>query len=85
MAVHSTKKGDTLSSIVPMLDQGAVVTLSRNNLDYVVTEYGIARLKYSTVRQRAKALIEIAHPKFRAELQQQAIALGFCYPEDFSS
>jgi acyl-CoA hydrolase len=85
IAVHATKKNDTISAIVPTLEPGAIVTLSRNNLDYVVTEFGIARLKYATVRQRAKALIGIAHPKFRPELQRRAIELGFCYPEDFSS
>jgi acyl-CoA hydrolase len=56
-----TKQG-TVSTIVPMLKQGAFVTTSRNDIDYVVTEYGIAHLRGKSVRQRAKELIAIAHP-----------------------
>lgn len=46
----------------------AAVTTSRNDVEYVVTEYGVANLRYHTVRDRAKALIGISHPKFRDEL-----------------
>ena len=49
-----------------------MVTLSRNELDYVVTEYGIAPLRGRSVRQRVENLIAVAHPDFRAELRQQA-------------
>ncbi|MGN0204801.1 MAG: acetyl-CoA hydrolase/transferase family protein [Coprococcus sp.] len=67
IAMPSTVKGKK-SKIVPILDEGAAVTTSRNDVDYVVTEYGIAHLKGKTLRQRSKALIEIAHPDFRPEL-----------------
>ena len=64
----STARKGTISKIVPLLDEGAAVTTSRNDVDYVVTEYGIAHLKGKTLRARAKALIEIAHPDFRDDL-----------------
>ena len=67
MAMPSTVKGK-ISKIVPLLDEGAAVTTSRNDVDYVVTEYGIAPLKGRTLRQRARNLIAIAHPNFRSEL-----------------
>ena len=53
-----------------MLDYGSAVTTSRNDVDYVVTEYGIAHLTGRTLRQRARALIEIAHPDFRGQLRE---------------
>ena len=68
IAMTSTAAAGKISKIVPFLDQGAAVTTSRNDVEYVVTEYGIANLKYHTVRERAKRLIGIAHPDFRAEL-----------------
>lgn len=67
MAMPSTVKGK-ISKIVPLLDEGAAVTTSRNDVDYVVTEFGAAPLKGLSLRQRARNLIEIAHPDFRAEL-----------------
>ncbi len=66
-----TKNGPT-SRIVPLLLQGTVVTLQRNMVDYVVSEYGIARLKGKTLNQRIDELISIAHPDFRAELRKAA-------------
>ena len=68
LAMPSTARKGTISKIVPLLDEGAAVTTSRNDVDYVVTEYGIAHLKGKTLRARAKALIEIAHPDFRDDL-----------------
>ena len=68
LAMPSTVKGK-ISKIVPQLDEGASVTTSRNDVDYVVTEYGIAALKGRTLRDRARNLIEIAHPDFRDELK----------------
>lgn len=59
--------------IVPLLDAGAAVTTCRCDVDYVVTEYGAAHLKGHTLRQRAKALIEIAHPDFRDELKEEYV------------
>ena len=64
----TTGKTKKISKIVPLLDEGAAVTTSRNDVDYIITEYGIAALKGKTLRQRAKALINIAHPDFREEL-----------------
>ena len=58
-------------AIVPLLDEGAAVTTSRNDVDYIVTEYGVAALKGQTLRQRARNLIEIAHPDFRDELKAE--------------
>lgn len=68
IAIPSTAKNGTISRIAPMLDPGAGVVTSRGSVHYVVTEYGIAYLHGHTIRQRAEALIEIAHPKFRDEL-----------------
>ena len=70
LAFPSTVKGK-VSKIVPYLDPGAAVTTSRNDIDYVVTEYGIAALKGHTLRDRARALISIAHPDFRDELKDE--------------
>jgi acyl-CoA hydrolase len=60
------------SKIVPMLTPGAIVSLSRNDVDHVVTEYGVAALKGTSVRERVKRLIAIAHPQFRESLQKEA-------------
>ncbi|MFB3917235.1 MAG: acetyl-CoA hydrolase/transferase family protein [Terriglobales bacterium] len=68
IALPSTAKNDTMSRIVPMLSPGAGVVTSRGLIRYVVTEYGIAYLHGRSIRQRAEALIQIAHPKFRDEL-----------------
>jgi len=67
----------TISKIAPTLTPGAVVTLHRSNIDYVVTEYGVVRLKGAPVNERAALLISIAHPDFRAALQEEAEKLGF--------
>lgn len=68
----STALGGSVSRIVPQFDEGAVVTIPRYFADYVVTEYGVARLLGRSVRERADQLIGIAHPDFRAELLQSA-------------
>ena len=70
IALPSTAKNDTVSRISPMLSPGAGVVTSRGLIRYVVTEYGVAFLHGKSIRERAKALIEIAHPKFREELYQ---------------
>jgi 4-hydroxybutyrate CoA-transferase len=64
IAMPSTASGGKISKIVPYLDQGAAVTTSRNDVEYVITEYGIANLRYHTLRDRARQLIKIAHPNF---------------------
>src|SRR6516164_2767038 len=68
IAISSTAKGGKISRIVPVLDPGAGVVTSRGLVRYVVTEFGVAYLHGKSIRERAKALIEIAHPDFRAEL-----------------
>jgi acyl-CoA hydrolase len=68
IALPSTAKSGVISRIVPRLAHGAGVLTGRADVHYVVTEYGIAYLHGRTIRQRAESLIEIAHPKFRAEL-----------------
>ncbi len=75
-SVSTTKKG-TLSRIVPTLQEGSIVTVSRNLADYVVTEYEIAKLRQRTVKQRVENLIAVAHPDFRAELRTQANKLMY--------
>lgn len=65
-------KGRRISRIVPMLEPGSVVTAQRAFVDYVVTEHGIAQLRGKSLRQRAAALIDIAHPDFREELRKEA-------------
>jgi acyl-CoA hydrolase/GNAT superfamily N-acetyltransferase len=68
IALPSTAKDGTLSRIVPTLIEGAGVVTTRADVDTVVTEYGIAELKGRTVRERALALISVAHPRFRQDL-----------------
>ena len=65
-------KGRRISRIVPLLEPGSVVTAQRAFVDYVVTELGVASLKGKSLRQRAAALIEVAHPDFREELRKEA-------------
>ena len=72
IALASTAGKGKHSTIVPVLNEGAVVTTSKNEVDYVVTEYGIAHLRGKTARERAEALINIAHPNFRDELRKEA-------------
>ncbi|MBM7702512.1 acetyl-CoA hydrolase/transferase family protein [Metabacillus iocasae] len=77
ICLYSTTKNDTISKIVPRLPAGSVTTTSKNDVDFVVTEYGVAELKGKTIRERTEALIEIAHPKFREELKMEAKKLGY--------
>ena len=72
LALQSTAESDEVSRIVPVLREGAGVTLSRGDVHYVVTEYGIAYLHGKNIRERAMDLIAIAHPKFREQLIEQA-------------
>lgn len=68
MAMPSTASKGTISRIVPFLSSGSAVTTSRNDVDVVVTEYGVADLRYKSLSQRAESLLAIAHPEFREEL-----------------
>lgn len=65
-----------VSKIVAQLQTGAAVSLSRNDVDLVVTEYGVADLRGASINERVRSLIEIAHPKFRDELLDNALAAG---------
>lgn len=71
MAMPSTAAKGTTSRIVPFLAEGAAVTTQRNDVDYVITEYGIAKLKGKNLRERAQNLISIAHPDFREGLMKE--------------
>jgi acetyl-CoA hydrolase len=68
-------KGE-VSRIVPTLSEGAGVVTSRGDVHYVVTEYGVADLYARGVHERARALIEVAHPDFREGLERTANELG---------
>lgn len=72
IVLPATAKNDTISRIVPTLPAGTPVTTPKNDVNYVVTEYGSAQLRGRPVRERAESLISIAHPKFRDELTTQA-------------
>lgn len=77
IALPSTAKSDTISRISLMLPEGSGVTTTRNDVHFIVTEYGVASLYGKTIRQRAQALINIAHPKFREELTYAARKIGY--------
>lgn len=76
IVLPSTAKNGTISRIVPTLSKGAVVTTSKNDVHYVVTEYGVAKLRGKTLKQRAQELINISHPDFREELRAHARSLN---------
>ena len=65
------------SRIRAQLTPGAVVTTNKNTVDNVATEFGVAELRGRSIRERARALIEVAHPRFRDELRHEAARLGF--------
>jgi acetyl-CoA hydrolase len=70
-------KGESVSKIVPMLKRGAGVVTTRNHVRFVVTEYGIADLYGKTIRQRARAMIDVANPQFREGLEKAAYELKY--------
>jgi len=72
IALPSSAKNDTISKVVPTLQVGAGVVTTRADVHFVVTEYGVANLHGKNLKERAKALIAIAHPNFRAELEKAA-------------
>lgn len=82
MVLHSTAKGGAVSRIVPQLAPGDAVTTSKNTVDKVVTEFGVAELRGRTVSERALALIGIAHPDHREPLLAEARRLGFVTAAD---
>lgn len=81
IALPATAKNETVSRIVPTLTPGAGVVTTRGDVHYVVTEYGIAYLHGKTIRQRALALINIAHPKFRQWLLDKSKKLNYLYQD----
>jgi len=75
LAVASTytdKNGQLQSKILPNLPLGSIVTTSRNEVQYVCTEYGVVDLSFESINKRVKKLISIAHPQFRDELTFEA-------------
>lgn len=72
IVLPSTAKNGKLSRIVPTLTPGSSVSLSKNDVNYIVTEYGVAQLRGKSAKQRAQELIAIAHPDFREELEEAA-------------
>lgn len=76
IVLPATAKDDTLTRIVPTLTPGTHVTTGKNDINYVVTEFGVAQLRGKSARQRAQELIAIAHPDFRAELTEGARRLN---------
>lgn len=76
IALRSTAKGGALSTIVPMLAHGAEITVPSQDVDTVVTEFGIAELRGKSVRARTEALISIAHPDFRSWIREEVERLG---------
>lgn len=76
-STNTMRDGTVLSKIAAMLKHGAGVVTSRNHVRYIVTEYGVADLYGKTIRERAKQLINIAHPDFRADLTKQAQELHY--------
>lgn len=77
ICMPSTAKKGTVSRIKVALTPNSIVSTAKNDVDFVVTEYGIAELKYKSIHERAKALIDIAHPRFRSELLYEAKNNGF--------
>jgi len=77
IAFYSTARGGTISRVVPTLTPGAVVTTPRNEVHWLVSEYGAVNLKGRTTHERAKAIIGLAHPRFRDELTEAARELRY--------
>ena len=76
IALRSTAKDETISTIVPILSHGSEITVPCHETDTIVTEYGVAELKGLCVKDRMEALIKIAHPKFRDFIREEAHRLG---------
>ncbi len=77
IVLHSTTSDGKTSRIVPRLHPGAAVTTFKNVVDRIVTEYGVAELRGSTIAERTQRLIDVAHPEFRDELTREAHACGY--------
>jgi acyl-CoA hydrolase len=77
IAFYSTARGGEVSRVVPTLKPGAVVTTPRTDVHFVISEHGAANLKGRSTRERARALIGLAHPRFREQLTHEARKLGY--------
>jgi len=77
IALRSTAKKGMISTITPMLTQGSKVTIPRQDIDWVVTEFGAVHLQGRTIKERAASLISIAHPDYRSELRAEAKKLNY--------
>jgi acyl-CoA hydrolase len=77
IVLPSTAKEDSISRIVPVLSPGTHVTTGKNDINYVVSEFGVAQLRGKSAKQRAQEMIAIAHPDFRAELREAARRLNY--------
>ncbi len=77
IALPSTARGGAVSRICPELAMGSGVVTTRGDVHWVVTEHGARNLHGRTIRERAKMLIEIAHPDFQAQLEEEAVKLGY--------
>ncbi|HPZ45114.1 MAG TPA: acetyl-CoA hydrolase/transferase C-terminal domain-containing protein [Coprothermobacter proteolyticus] len=77
IAMRSSVKNNTISTVVPTLAPGSFVTVPRHDVDYIITEYGVAHLRGKSLRERAVEMIEIAHPDFRDWLRMEAKKFGF--------
>jgi acyl-CoA hydrolase len=77
IVLHSTTADESVSRIVAQLHPGAAVTTFKNVVDKVVTEYGVAELRGSSIRERTRRLIAVAHPRFRDELENRAREMGY--------
>jgi len=77
IVLHSSTHDESVSRIVSQLHPGAAVTTFKNVVDKVVTEYGVAELRGRPIRERARTLIAIAHPKFREQLEREGRELGY--------
>jgi acyl-CoA hydrolase len=83
IALRSTAKNGTISTIVPTLAPGAGVTVPSQDVDTIVTEYGSAQLRGLSVKKRMEALIRIAHPDFRDSIREEAHRLGIVPDKQF--
>ncbi|HEX2850052.1 MAG TPA: acetyl-CoA hydrolase/transferase C-terminal domain-containing protein [Acidimicrobiales bacterium] len=79
IVLHSTTTDESLSRIRTTLTPGSVVTTLKNTVDHIVTEYGVAELRGRSISERARALIRIAHPKFRDALDAEARSVGYLH------
>ena len=77
IVLHSTAGGGTISKITPTHEPGDVVTTIKNTVDKIVTEWGVAELRGRSIRERATALIGVAHPDHRGDLDRAARRLGY--------